>query len=184
MLRAGQALLCERPLDSVTIQEICAAASMTTGAFYGRFDSKEAFFRALQAVAQEDSRLAMQAQLAKLKEGNCTLQESVHALLADMRRAALRHQGVLRATVLEESGTAWPRIKQARYEFIEEVAPVLVRLHGGADAALLGRRIRIAFQFAIGSIVNAMLNNPGPLRLASREFDEELTRAFCAYLNA
>ncbi|RWA51356.1 hypothetical protein AU476_23125 [Cupriavidus sp. UYMSc13B] len=47
--------------------------------------------------------------------------------------------------------------------------PVLAALHGGDDPELLYRRIRIAFQFAIGSIINAVLNNPGPLRLSSRE---------------
>ncbi|MGO4332745.1 TetR/AcrR family transcriptional regulator [Cupriavidus sp. 2TAF22] len=184
LLKAGRELLCERGLDSVTIQEVCAAACVTTGAFYGRFDSKEAFFRALQAVAEEDSRLSMRARLATLKEGEWVLETAVHALLAELRRVVLRHQGVLRATILEARGTAWPRFKEGRHAFIEEALPLLVPLHGGADPALLERRIRIAFQFAVGSIINAMLNNPGPLRLASGEFDEELARAFCAYLRA
>ncbi|MCY1327819.1 Bacterial regulatory protein, tetR family [compost metagenome] len=185
LLRAGRDLLCQRGLDSVTIQEVCAAACVTTGAFYGRFDSKEAFFRALQAMSEQDSHLSMQARLATLKEeGSWTLETGVHALLAELRRIVLRNQGVLRATLLEAHGTAWPRFKEGRHEFIEEAMPVLVRLHGEGEPALLERRIRIAFQFAFGSIINAMLNNPGPLRLASREFDDELARAFCAYLRA
>ncbi|WP_226797668.1 TetR/AcrR family transcriptional regulator [Cupriavidus necator] len=184
LLRAGRELLSVRALDSVTIQEICAAACVTTGAFYGRFDSKEAFFRAMQAVAEEDSRDAMQARLAALKEGEWTLETGIHALLAELRRVVLRHQGVLRATILEAHGTTWPRMKEGRYAFIEEAVPVLLRLYEGADPLLAEQRIRIAFQFAIGSIINAMLNNPGPLRLASREFDEELARAFRAYLSA
>lgn len=181
LLRAGRDLLCERALDSVTIQEVCAAACVTTGAFYGRFDSKEAFFRALQTVAEENSQFAMQARLATLSEGEWTLQTGAHVLLAELRRVAPRHQGVLRATILEARGSAWPRFKEGRHAFIEEAVPVLARLHRRDDSPLLERRIRIAFQFAIGSIINAMLNKPGPLRLDSREFDEELARAFCAY---
>ncbi|GAB3101949.1 TetR/AcrR family transcriptional regulator [Cupriavidus yeoncheonensis] len=183
-MRAGRELLSERALDSVTIQEICAAACVTTGAFYGRFDSKESFFRAMQAVAEEDARSAMQARLAALKEGEWTLETGIHALLAELRRVVRRHQGVLRATILEARGTTWPRMKAGRYAFIEEAVPVLLRLYEGADPQLVERRIHVAFQFAIGSIVNAMLNNPGPLRLESREFDEELARAFRAYLSA
>ncbi|RWA51355.1 hypothetical protein AU476_23120 [Cupriavidus sp. UYMSc13B] len=44
LLDAGRQLLRERTLDSLTNQEICAAAHVTTGAFYGRFKSKQAFF--------------------------------------------------------------------------------------------------------------------------------------------
>jgi len=184
LLRAGRELLCDRSFDSVTIQELCAATGVTTGAFYGRFDSKQAFFRALQAVAEDDSHRTMRERLHALNDGDWTLPAGIHALLADLRRVTLRHQGVLRATLLEPRGTAWPRLKAGRYEFVEDAVPVLGRLHGGADRALLASRIRIAFQFAISSIINAMLNNPGPLRLASPAFDDELTRAFCAYLDA
>ncbi|WP_187192335.1 helix-turn-helix domain-containing protein [Cupriavidus metallidurans] len=184
LLRAGRELLSERALDSVTIQEICTAACVTTGAFYGRFDSKGAFFGALQAVTRKDSGDAMRARLAALKEGEWTLEAAIHALLAELRRLVLRHQGVLRASIFEAHGTTWSRIQEGRYAFIEEAVPVLLRLHKRADPVVADRRIRIAFQFAIGSIINAMLNNPGPLRLASREFDEELVRAFCAYVNA
>lgn len=184
LLRAGRELLAERALESVTIQELCAAACVTTGAFYGRFESKEAFFRALQTVAQQDSHDAMRARLATLGAGDWTLETGVRALMEELRRVVLRHQGVLRASILEARGTAWMRIKEGRYAFIEEAVPVLVPLCKVDDPALAERRLRIAFQFAIGSTINAMLNNPGPLRLASREFDEELTRAFCAYVRA
>lgn len=126
----------------------------------------------------------MQAQLTALKEGEWTLRAGVRALLAELRRVVLRHQGVLRASMLEAHGSTWPRLQARRYAFIEEAMPVLLRLHAGPDTTLAERRLRIAFQFAIGSIINAMLNNPGPLRLVSRQFDEELTRAFCAYLSA
>lgn len=185
LLSAGRDLLGQRSLDSVAIQEVCAAAGVTTGAFYGRFDSKDAFFRALQAMAQQDSHRSMRALLAKLKEeGTWTLETGVHAMMAELRQIVLRNQGVLRATLLEAHSTGWPRFKEGRHEFIEEATPVLMQLHGGGDQALLERRLRIAFQFALGSILNAMLNNPGPLRLTSREFDEELARAFCSYLRA
>nr|WP_147308981.1 helix-turn-helix domain-containing protein [Cupriavidus taiwanensis] len=184
LLEAGRELLRERPLDGLTNQEICAAAHVTTGAFYGRFNSKLAFFRALQTVMAEEADQRMAACLTTVETGDGGLQAGVRALLSEMRRVVLRHQGVLRATILEANGNAWQGFKQRRAAFVERSVPVLAALHGGGDKAALQRRIRIAFQFAIGSIINAILNNPGPLRLTSKEFDEELTRAFCAYVDS
>lgn len=188
LLQAGRELLRERALDSITNQEICAAAHVTTGAFYGRFKSKQAFFEALQAVMAEDIDGRMAACLAAVEASDGDLQAGVCALLSEVRRGALRHQGVLRATIMEINGKAWQGVKQRRAGFVESAVPVLVALYGEeqgkGDPEALRRRIRIAFQFAIGSIINAILNNPGPLRLSSAEFDEELTRAFCAYLRA
>ncbi|MDQ0141244.1 TetR/AcrR family transcriptional regulator [Cupriavidus necator] len=184
LLEAGRQLLRERTLDSLTNQEICAAAHVTTGAFYGRFKSKQAFFRAMQAVTAEDTDRSMGACLAAIAQGNADLAEAVHTLLSELRRVTLRNLGVLRATILEADGNAWQGFKRRRAAFIERAVPVLAARHQAGDAELLYRRIRIAFQFAIGSIINAVLNDPGPLRLSSREFDMELTRAFCAYVAA
>ncbi|KAF7962749.1 hypothetical protein AWV80_18100 [Cupriavidus sp. UYMU48A] len=184
LLQAGRELLCDRALDSITNQEICAAAHVTTGAFYGRFKSKQAFFRALQAVMAEDMDRRMAACLATVETSDADLEAGVHAVLSEVRRGALRHQGVLRATIMEANGKAWLGFKQRRASFIESAVPVLAARYGKGETQALQRRIRIAFQFAIGSIINAVLNNPGPLRLSNAEFDEELTRAFCAYLRA
>ncbi|WP_427307417.1 hypothetical protein [Cupriavidus sp. H39] len=37
---------------------------------------------------------------------------------------------------------------------------------------------------SIGGIINAVPNDPGLLRLSSRAFEMELTRAFCADVDA
>lgn len=65
--RAGRNVPGQRSLDSVAIQDICAAAGVTTGT-YGRFDSKDAFFRVMQAMAQQGPHRSLQVLLAKVKE--------------------------------------------------------------------------------------------------------------------
>ena len=40
---AGWPLLLERPYDEVAVDDICARAGLTKGAFYNRFSSKEEF---------------------------------------------------------------------------------------------------------------------------------------------
>ncbi|MGN5480788.1 TetR/AcrR family transcriptional regulator [Cupriavidus basilensis] len=184
LLQAGRELLCDRALDSITNQEICAAAHVTTGAFYGRFKSKQAFFRALQAVMAEDMDRRMAACLATVETSDADLEAGVHAVLSE--GAARRAAPPGRAPRDDHGGQrqAWLGFKQRRASFIESAVPVLAARYGKGETQALQRRIRIAFQFAIGSIINAVLNNPGPLRLSNAEFDEELTRAFCAYLRA
>ncbi|WP_147311517.1 hypothetical protein [Cupriavidus taiwanensis] len=124
----------------------------------------------------------MQALLAKLKEeGTWTLQTGVHALMAEWRHIVLRNQGVLRATLLQTHSTAGPRFSSLKTRRRYRLP---MQLHGGGDRALRERRLRVAFQFAFGSIINGLLNNPGPLRLTNCEFDGELAWAFCACLHA
>jgi AcrR family transcriptional regulator len=184
LLQAGLSLLRARTPDGITIQDLCAQANVTTGAFYGRFESKDAFFKALHAVSAKAAHVKGLSTIAALSETAGDVQTAVRALLREIRQSSLRVEGLLRASMLEPQGEAWQRIKTLRYEFVEAAVPVLLALSGAAPSAPAARRIRIAFQFAVASIVNAVVNDPGPLRLASPEFDEELARAFCAYLAA
>ncbi|XYI36775.1 TetR family transcriptional regulator [Cupriavidus necator] len=57
---------CERTLEQVSIQEICAQAGVTTGAFYSRFEGKDSYFRALQALVLATLRKGMAEPLAQL----------------------------------------------------------------------------------------------------------------------
>lgn len=66
LLEAGRRLLRERTLEQVSIQEICAQAGVTTGAFYSRFEGKDSYFRALQALVLATLRKGMAEPLAQL----------------------------------------------------------------------------------------------------------------------
>ena len=59
LMRAGLVLLKDRDFDRLSIADLCAATGTTVGSFYARFDSKEAYVRALQLGVVEESRRAM-----------------------------------------------------------------------------------------------------------------------------
>jgi len=50
LLVAGRVCLDSGDLEALNIDDVCASADCTVGAFYSRFESKEAFFTALQFV--------------------------------------------------------------------------------------------------------------------------------------
>ena len=56
LLAAGAELLCSRTLAELSISELCVQIGATVGAFYSRFDSKEAYFNALLALTLRDGR--------------------------------------------------------------------------------------------------------------------------------
>ncbi len=54
LLQAGAELLRTRSLGELSIETLCAKVGATVGAFYSRFESKEAYFNALMALAARD----------------------------------------------------------------------------------------------------------------------------------
>jgi AcrR family transcriptional regulator len=51
LLEAGQRLLRKHSLATLSVEDICASIGASVGAFYSRFQSKEAYFQALQHLA-------------------------------------------------------------------------------------------------------------------------------------
>lgn len=53
LLQEGMILMKKKPLDEISIKEICAQAHCTVGSFYSRFADKESYFDAMVAYASE-----------------------------------------------------------------------------------------------------------------------------------
>ena len=54
LLKAGAEMLRRRSLAELSIEALCAEVGATVGAFYSRFESKDAYFNALMALAARD----------------------------------------------------------------------------------------------------------------------------------
>ena len=55
LLEAAAVMLRERSLDELSIEDLCKRVGVTIGAFYGRFESKDAFFSALMSLAVQQA---------------------------------------------------------------------------------------------------------------------------------
>ena len=185
LLDAGRELLRTRTIDAISVQELCAQAQLTTGAFYGRFSGKDAYVQALLTLAAHDIGLRMQATVARLKRGTPDLRGAAAAMLGTMRQALRRHEGVLRASLQDpRHRETWAPFKHGGQQLVEQVSPLMLAAAGLPDTPAMRARLRFAFQMAMGTLVNALLNDPGPLRLSSPALDAELAVAVSAYLLA
>src|SRR5262245_52037562 len=72
LLEAGAEMLRTHSLAELPIEALCRQVGATVGAFYSRFESKEAYFNALMALAARDgeSRLSAMKQDTRLTEAD------------------------------------------------------------------------------------------------------------------
>lgn len=91
LLRAGQALFADRPVDGVSIDDIIAAAQVAKGSFYNHFSDKDA----LAAELATQARMGVEALAARTGAGVEDPAERVARALCGFAREALeRPQGV------------------------------------------------------------------------------------------
>lgn len=184
LLRAGADMLRTRSLGELSIEALCAEVDVTVGAFYSRFESKEAYFNALIALAARDGeqrlgeirRPSPDADLDKL----CGI--VVDGVIAWMRD----HEGVLRAA-LQHGDTRpdkWTPFKSLAKTTTERATPFLLPAMGKGRAAAKTRAIAFGLQVVLGTLVNAILNDPGPLSLRSKEMETRLSGCLLLLLQA
>ncbi|MGJ5043754.1 MULTISPECIES: TetR/AcrR family transcriptional regulator [unclassified Bradyrhizobium] len=192
LLTAGAELLRTRSLAELSISDLCAHIGATVGAFYSRFDSKEAFFNALLALTLADGR----KQLSRLpppdpvRAGDLQCQLLVRGTVLWMRR----HKGVLRAALVrsEPGPNHWSGFKELAQALSERAALLLLPAGRRAGAASRTRsrtaeaRKTVAFgvQVVLGTLVNAILNDPGPLSIDDDEIAERLGACLVLLLRA
>jgi hypothetical protein len=102
-------------------------------------------------------------------------------VLVFRRNRGLYHASLLRSSQLKPS---WDAAKEANREVLALLAPRLVdallaaRGAPASQAAALDFEVRASVQMINGLLVNSILNDPGPLSLASRRLRPWLQTAF------
>ena len=186
LLQAGAALLRTRSLAELSIEALCAKVGATVGAFYSRFDSKEAYFNALMALAARDGdrRLAELPGDASLKEAD--LAERCRFLVSGIIGWIREHEGVMRAALQHDDTRPdkWNTFKGLARATTARATPLLLSAMGKGRKAAKTRGIAFGFQVVLGTLVNAILNDPGPLSLHDKEMEVRLSACLLLLLNA
>ncbi|AYC33745.1 TetR/AcrR family transcriptional regulator [Pseudomonas cavernae] len=182
LLESGRRLLRQHPLDQVTINQLCAHAKVTTGAFYSRFDSKESYFKALQTLVLAELRSAIAARIELLDSRPWGLREALEMLTRNTRLWAYRHEGVLRASLIQRAHDGDDPFKQLNQDYLEQAVPRIARLHPAGSSPALELRIRFAFQIMMGTLVFALVNHGGIYNLNDRRLEQEMARSFYQYI--
>lgn len=174
LLEAGAQMLRTRSLGDLSIEALCAEVGATVGAFYSRFESKDAYFNALMALAARDGerRVAEMAGSEQDADLAARCRQLVGGLIAWMRA----HEGVLRAALQHDDNRPdkWTPFKELARTNTERATPLLLSAMGKGRRAARTRTIAFGFQVVLGTLVNAILNDPGPLSLHDSELKQRL----------
>jgi AcrR family transcriptional regulator len=186
LLQAGAEMLRTHSLAELSIEALCRQVGATVGAFYSRFESKDAYFNALMALAAQDG----ESRLSRMKQDN----RLADADLAELSRLLVRgtigwmrkHEGVLRATLQHDDTRPdrWSTFKELARANVANATPILLQVMGAGRKAAKTRVIAFGFQVVLGTLVNAILNDPGPLSIHDREFEERLANCLLLLLQA
>ncbi|WP_426413664.1 TetR/AcrR family transcriptional regulator [Bradyrhizobium ganzhouense] len=180
LLRAGADMLRTRSLAELSIETLCAEVDATVGAFYSRFESKEAYFNALMALAARDG----EQRLGEIRRPSpeTDLDKLCHIIVSGIIAWMRHHEGVLRAALQHDDTRPdkWTPFKALAKATTERATPLLLPAMGKGRKAAKTRAIGFGFQVVLGTLVNAILNDPGPLSLRSKEMETRL--AGCLWL--
>jgi AcrR family transcriptional regulator len=186
LLQAGAEMLRTHSLAELSIDALCRQVGATVGAFYSRFESKEAYFNALMALAARDG----ENRLSRMKEDKRLTEADLGELSRLLVRGTIgwmrNHEGVLRAALQHDDTRPdrWSTFKELARANVANATPILLRVMGPGHKAAKTRAIAFGFQVVLGTLVNAILNNPGPLSIHDGELEERLANCLLLLLQA
>lgn len=183
LIRAGRKALEKRSFDAVTISKFVRTVGTSVGAFYGRFENKEAFFFAIQEITIAEIGADLRTYFTKPEIEEADNVAFLKAIAYCWVRVFRVHRGLYLAASKHSSTYpgAWTPFKRlggnSAALIVEKLSPRLKKL-GISDPE---REIRVALQFVNSLLVNATLNDPGPIRLDDKEMEENITRFLCSF---
>jgi len=184
LLRAGADMLRRRNLAELSIEALCTEVGVTVGAFYSRFESKEAYFNALMALAARDG----EQRLGEIRRpsADTSLDQLCHVIVSGIIAWMRDHEGVLRAALQHDDTRPdkWTPFKALAQATTARATPLLLPAMGKGRKAAKTRAIAFGFQVVLGTLVNAILNDPGPLSLSSKEMETRLADCLLLLLQA
>ena len=188
ILDAAAALLDDKSFNEISINEIVARAGCSVGAFYGRFQDKDALLQALDEEYFRELLDRVQAAILDQEHATLDLPEIIRRLVQALYEVLDRRRGLMRTLILAARTQPDPRFRQ-REDQIMQAFPQLM-------AVLLAQREHIhhpdperAVQFGFFLNWHAMQDMVLWDHLAARipfqgvALVKELTRAYLAYLD-
>lgn len=186
LLKAGADMLRTRSLAELSIEALCTNIGATVGAFYSRFDGKEAYFNALMELVARDGEGRLLRMIENERAAGGSLAELCRLLVRDLIASARKHEGVLRAAFRhgDTKPNQWNSIKGLARRTTSHATPLLLRVMGRGREAAKTRAIAFGFQVVLATLVNAILNDPGPLSIHDDEMEARLSGCLLLLLEA
>jgi len=177
LLKAGAEMLRTHTLSELSIEALCREVGATVGAFYSRFESKEAYFNVLIELAARDGGRGLSKIPPGTKFRDADLAALCLALVRGITGWMREHEGVLRAALqhgdTRRSGK-WTPFRRLAGAVTLRATPLLLSAMGRGRKPAKTRAIAFGFQVVFGTLVNAILNDPGPVSIHDPEMEERL----------
>ena len=185
LLQAGAELLRTYSLAELSIEALCRQVDVTVGAFYSRFESKDAYFNALMALAARDGERRV-SEMAGAAPDDADLATRCHQVVGGVIGWMRAHEGVLRAALQHDDNRpdSWSPFKALARANTERATPLLLPAMGKGRRTAKSRAIAFGFQVVLGTLINAILNDPGPLSLRDAELKVRLSDCLLLVLEA
>jgi AcrR family transcriptional regulator len=186
LLQAGAELLRTHSLAELSIGALCRQVGATVGAFYSRFESKDAYFNALIELAARDGESMLANLSGNERLADTGLAERCQFLVTGIVGWIRKHEGVLRAALQHDDTRPdrWTTFKGLARATTARATPLLLPAMGKGREAAKTRSIAIGFQVVLGTLVNAILNDPGPLSIHDLEMEVRLGNCLLLLLQA
>ncbi|HMJ44265.1 MAG TPA: TetR/AcrR family transcriptional regulator [Pseudolabrys sp.] len=186
LLQAGAEMLRTRSLAELSIEALCSKVGATVGAFYSRFESKEAYFNALIEVAARDGEIRLSQMVSERQRTDGSLDAICRSLVHGIIGWIRNHEGVLRAALQHDDTrpNKWTTFKGLARATTGHATPPLLQIMGKGRKAAKTRSIAFGFQMVLGTLVNAILNDPGPLSIHDDEMEVRLSNCLLLLLEA
>jgi AcrR family transcriptional regulator len=186
LLKAGAEMLRTHTLAELSIEALCREVGATVGAFYSRFESKEAYFNVLIELAARDGGRGL-SKIPGTKFRDADLAALCLTLVRGITGWMREHEGVLRAALqhgeTKRPGT-WRPFKRLAGGATLRATPLLLSAMGPGRKPAKTQAIAFGFQVVFGTLVNAILNDPGPLSLKDPEMETRLGLCLLQILQA
>lgn len=184
LFNEGLALLGETDFEGLSIETLCARSGSTVGAFYSRFESKEAFVNALQRLVVAVTRRGVVADY----EGGAAPHDNLAHLVGWIAKSALvwyrRYEGLVRASLRRANGERemWTPMRELGELQIAHALPRIIGFLPPSAPDGAEERTRFAFQILYGTLNNMTLINPGPYSIHTPETGRMLAAAMVNFI--
>lgn len=186
LVAAARGVLAEKSFDEATVAEIAARAGLTVGAFYARFEDKDALLRHLEELVFDEMRTLVAevaARADRRESGPAALVGNLVAALAGVYRES---RAVCRALVLRSrtDGALRERLRALNRENIERIVAALAA-SGAVDHPEPARALEFALLAERSLLREAILFGEGfghGRRWRDEELLDETTRMISRYL--
>lgn len=176
LVELGARALEHQELDELSVAELTAQLGFSTGSFYSYFRDKEDFFIAVQEWVNAEFGPAFEAAIGQGRLAGLPPDARLRACLGVAIAYFRAWTGAVRSALRYER-----RIPAAWAPNRARTRQIVAAATEGLDAPDR-ERLETALQLGFGLLVNAILHDPGPLRLSDAGLEDRLVAALAPYL--